>query len=139
MVIKMIRDRSYLIGTALIVLIAGVGLFYVLEDGLHLSKGWSFFVWLSIVYVLAVTKFSLPILRKVKGKIQGTILLIGLQLAFVSIMFLVLYSKLLALPEKGLLIWGVALGGVATITVNVFATLIKSLERRGKANSHRSE
>ena len=56
-----------------------VGLAYLLEDIFHLSKGWYFIVCLNIIYVLVVTKFSLPIIKQIKAKKEGIILIICIQ------------------------------------------------------------
>jgi hypothetical protein len=128
-----IKDSLYQIIAALIILMLSVGLAYLIEDFFHLSKGWYFFVCLNIIYVLVVTKFSLPILRKLQAKKAGIILLICIQLAFVSLMFIVFYSKLLASPERGLLLWAVMVSGLATITVLLFIAVIKKREKKDKA------
>src|SRR5271169_5074915 len=120
-----IKDSLHQAIAVLIVFMASVGLAYLGEDIFHLSKGWYFFVCLNIIYVLVVTKFSLPILKKIKAKKVGIILLICIQLAFVFLMFIVFYSKLLESPERELLPWGVMVSGLATITVLLFTRVIK--------------
>ena len=113
---------------ALIFLVVSVGAAYFIEDVFHLSRGWYFFICLNFIYVLVATKFSLPVLKNIKGKKEyGLILLICLQLVFVSLMFIVFDSKLLESPERELLLWGVMVSGLATITVLLFIAAVKKL------------
>ena len=120
-----IKDSLYQALAALIILMASVGFAYLAEDIVHLSKGWYFFICLNAIYVLVVTNFSIPTLKRIKAKKEGIILLICIQLAFISLMFVVFYSKLLASPERGLLLWAVMVSGLATVTVLLFIALIK--------------
>ena len=124
-------DKTYLIISGIAIFAGGVGLLFFLENVLFLSQGWVIFVLFSIGYVVIATKFSLPCLSRLKDKRRGIALLAGLQITFIAVMFLIFYSGLLRLPENGLLLCGVVITGLGTITVQLYADLLKKLSRKG--------
>jgi hypothetical protein len=125
-------DRTYLIIAGIAILAGLLGLLFFLEDVLLLTQGWVIFILFSIGYLVIVTKFSLPILRRSKEKVRDVILLSVLQIIVLLVMFLIYYTHLLVLPENGLLFWGVVLGVAGTITVQLFAALVGKINRKGR-------
>ncbi len=125
--LNIILDKFLLIVTAILVGAAIVGGFALL-DHYHVSTGWSFFVYLSILYVILVTKFCLPSLKRSKNKKLSFMLLMTIVIFEIAVVFLICYFDILPLWEKGLIMITVVLTVPLIITVILFDILLKCLK-----------
>ncbi len=121
---KLLLDKVILIVVGVVCLIGLVELVYFLEDVLAVPLRWITFIYFSLLYVAMVTRYSIPFIKKQKRKLAGVLLLSLLQISIVGGSFLIFYFGFLPLPEKGLLIWAMLMGLVATAAVIGFSRLV---------------
>lgn len=124
---KTIVDKLLLLVTAILVGAAILGSFALL-DNYNVSKGWSFFVYLSIAYVVIVTNFCLPILKKARNRKIGFVLLVILEIFQIGVVFLLCYFEILPLLEKGFITMTIVLTVAVVITVQLYTLLLKHLD-----------
>jgi len=121
---KIIADKFLLLITAVFVGAAILGLFALL-DHYHFSMGWQFFIGLSVMYVVVLTKFCLPFLKRARNKKLGFMLLISIEIIEIAIAFCLCYFNILPLPERRILLFGAATTIPGVITVRLFEILLE--------------
>lgn len=99
-IIKILLDKVILILSAIILLIAIVGAWFLLEDYLHLSNEWIMFVLNCLVYVLLTIYIAFTMtFKRFKKTVGSFIILLIIMGAIVTGAFLIFYLRILPLPR----------------------------------------
>jgi hypothetical protein len=127
-IMRWVIDKSILIILSVIVMGALVTLIFIMKSYAHMPDGWLFFILFCVLYVVMVSYACFPMIRKKRRKILLFSLLYGLQAFGIILIFILFYFNLIKLPEKGIIIYGVAFTGLAILSSVIYSILIKKVK-----------
>jgi len=118
-------DRTILIAVAILVLAAVVGAVALFENCFLFAKGEVFLAFLGLLYAISATYMCLPYCKAVRRKGLAYLMLFLLQGFVILASFLLFHFGLFEFPERGLILWGLAVYGLAIVTSFVFLLLLE--------------
>lgn len=127
-IMNWVMDKSVLIILSVIILSVLVTFIYVMNNNVGMSDGWVIFILFCVLYVVMVNYGSYSIIMRKRRKIMLFGLLCSIQAIAIILMFLLFYFNLIKLPEKGIVVYGVAFTGLAMLTVIVCSILVKKVK-----------